>query len=84
MDVGEGQDELDGEVRSFLIALLDHDLRDSEYSSALVSGLAVLGLGKQCAWRSALLYTQTLSAIVTVARMLAVYDARRARDALVH
>ncbi len=66
---------------AFLIALLDHDIKDSEYRSALVSGLAVLGLDERCGWKSAKHYTPILSAITTVAKMLVLYAAKKVRDA---
>ncbi|KAK4117986.1 hypothetical protein N657DRAFT_638369, partial [Parathielavia appendiculata] len=86
-DRGSGRDEdeddtseLEGHVLDFFIALLDHDIGDNEFRNALYSGLAVLGIQPGHGWRSALVYTPVLSAIVTVARMLVLYKAKRARD----
>ncbi|KAL2015345.1 hypothetical protein VTK56DRAFT_5777 [Thermocarpiscus australiensis] len=73
--------ELEGHVLDFFIALLDHDIGDNEYQNALYSGLAVLGIQAEYGWRSALVYTPVLSAIVTVARMLVLYKAKGAREA---
>ncbi|KAJ1673709.1 hypothetical protein EV182_004712, partial [Spiromyces aspiralis] len=72
--------ELEGHVLDFFIALLDHNIGDNEFQNALYSGLAVLGIQAEHGWRSALVYTPVLSAIVTVARMLVLYQAKRARD----
>ncbi|KAK4096687.1 hypothetical protein N658DRAFT_388597, partial [Parathielavia hyrcaniae] len=72
--------ELEGHVLDFFIELLDHDIGDNEYQNALYSGLAVLGIQTGHGWRSALVYTPVLSAVVTVARMLVLYKAKRARE----
>ncbi|KAK4220455.1 hypothetical protein QBC38DRAFT_527612, partial [Podospora fimiseda] len=67
-------------VLEFFIALLDHDIGDKEFQNALYSGLAVLGIHVGHGWRSALIYTPRLSAIVTVAWMLVLYKAKQDRD----
>lgn len=71
---------LEGHVLDFPTALLDHDMGDNEYQSALSSGLAVLGNPPGHGWRNALVYRATLSAIVTVARTFASYKAKRAGE----
>ena len=73
--------ELEGRVLDFFIALLDHDIGDNEFQNGLYSGLAVLGIQPEHGWRSALVYTPVLSAVVTVARMFVLYKAKRAREA---
>ncbi|KAK4170629.1 hypothetical protein QBC36DRAFT_226075, partial [Triangularia setosa] len=67
-------------VLEFFITLLDHAIGDNEFQNALYSGLAVLGIDVAHGWRSALVYTPRLSAIVTVARMLVLYKAKQERD----
>jgi hypothetical protein len=70
---------LEVQVLAFMLALLDHPFGDGEYRNALVSGLAVLGIHEKDGWHSPLGYTPKLSAIVTVARVLVVYQARLKR-----
>ncbi|KAF1925611.1 uncharacterized protein M421DRAFT_37392, partial [Didymella exigua CBS 183.55] len=62
-----------------LLSLLDHHVKDDYYRSALVSATAVLGVDCDCGWKSPLVYTTSLSAIVTVAKMLVLYSAVQAR-----
>lgn len=55
------------------MTLLDHRLggrTNDEYQSALVSGIAVLGLRPEGGWQPAANFTPTLSGIIKVARML--------------
>jgi hypothetical protein len=66
---------LQTKVLAFMLALLDHNLGDNEYQSALISAMAVLGVSAETGWLSSLMYTPKQSAIVTVARMLVVYQA---------
>jgi hypothetical protein len=40
----EAREEVQKALLQFYIALLDHDLVDNEYQSAIISGLAVLGI----------------------------------------
>jgi len=65
----------------FWIAMFDHELKDSEFDSGIMSGLAVLGIDTQTGtWKSALTYTPILSAIVAVMRALVVYRAWKIRQ----
>ncbi|KAL8300987.1 hypothetical protein RB593_003818 [Gaeumannomyces tritici] len=73
-------DELERHVLEFFIALFDHDIQDNEFQNALYSGLAVLGIQPGHGWRSALVFTPRLSAVVTVTRMLVLYRAHRDRE----
>lgn len=67
------------------IAMFDHELKDNEFESGIISGLAVLGIDSQTGdWKSALSYTPILSAIVAVARALVVYRAWQMRQHNVH
>ena len=64
---------------SLMLALLDHHLKDDEYASALMSGMAVLGIDYQCGWMSPLGYTPKIAAIVNVSRMLVLYQSTKMR-----
>lgn len=65
----------------FWINMFDHELRDDEFESGIVSGLAVLGIDTQSgSWKSALNYTPILSAVVSVMRALVVHRAWRMRQ----
>lgn len=65
----------------FWLAMLDHELKDEEFESGIISGLAVLGLEvEKGGWMPAINYTPILSAIVTVARALVVYQAYQSRQ----
>ncbi len=65
----------------FWIAMFDHELKDSEFKSGIMSGLAVLGIDTQNgSWKSAMSYTPILSAIVAVMRALVVYRAWQIRQ----
>lgn len=71
---------LDGHVLHFMLALLDHILGDNEYISALISGLAVLGISSGSRWLSPLIYTPKLSAVVSTSRMLVLYQLTQMRQ----
>ena len=54
--------------------MFNYELKDKTYDSAIISGLAVLGLDTQDGgWMPALNYTPILTAIVTVLRALVVF-----------
>jgi hypothetical protein len=58
------------------VALLDQQLQGHEYNSAIVSGLAMLGIDcEEEQWRSAENYTPTLSAVIKIARLFVVQQA---------
>ena len=86
-DSEESADELDEEqeielerhVLAFLISLLDHQLGDDYYKSALVSATAALGVDRDRGWKSPLVYTTVLSGLVTVSKMLVLYSAVQAQ-----
>ncbi|KAF2726600.1 hypothetical protein EJ04DRAFT_453022, partial [Polyplosphaeria fusca] len=64
-----------------MLSLLDHQLKDKEYESALVSGMAVLGISGDCGgWISPLSYTPKIAAIVNVSRMLVLYQSTKIRQ----
>jgi hypothetical protein len=78
------QRELGDACLAWWISLLDHPLDDHHYDNAMVSGSAVLGWnpndGDKGVWRSPRDYPPVLSGIVSVARMLVVFQAHRLRE----
>ena len=81
-DTGRSQRrQVDDACLAWWISLLDHPLGDQEYDSALISGMAVLGWSPHShRWREATAYTPIISAIVTVARMLVISQAKHIRQ----
>lgn len=86
---GEGEEEDENELSlleckclAFCISLLDHQTEDDSHTNALISGLAVLGIGEEGKeWQSPLVYTPKLSAVVKLARIMVVQSAwQAARD----
>jgi hypothetical protein len=54
--------------------MFDHELKDREFESGIISAAAILGLEvEKGGWRSALSYTPMLSAIITMLQALVVY-----------
>jgi hypothetical protein len=66
-------EKLQKKVLALILALLNHNLGDNKYQSALISGMAVLGVSAETGWLSPLMYTPKQSAIITVARILVLY-----------
>ena len=65
---------------SFWIAMFDHELKDREYESGVLSGLAVLGLDTvHGGWMPAINYTPILAAVITTLRAIVVRRAWRTR-----
>jgi hypothetical protein len=61
--------------------MFDHELKDREFESGIISVAAVLGLEvERGGWRSALSYTPMLSAIIRTLRALVVYRAHGDRQ----
>lgn len=59
---------------AFWIAMFDHELKDREFESSIISAATVLGLEvERREWRSALSYMPMLSAIITMLQALVVY-----------
>jgi hypothetical protein len=63
-----------------MLSLLDYVLGDSEYTSALISGMAVLGISAESRWLDPLVYTPKQSAIVTTSCMLVLYQSTQMRQ----
>ncbi|KAK3615709.1 hypothetical protein LTR56_026428 [Elasticomyces elasticus] len=77
----EAKAGLQEECLMFWIIMLNHELRDREYDSAIMSGLAVLALDTQSGgWMPATNYTPILAAMVTVRRALVVYRSWQRRQ----
>lgn len=65
----------------FWISMFNHELRDREYDSAIISGLVVLALDTESGgWMPAVSYTPILAAVVTVLRALVVYRSWQRRQ----
>jgi hypothetical protein len=59
--------------------LLNHPLKDNEYKSAIISGLAVLGIWDDNEWLDAEDYTLKYSAVIKLARIIVVQEAYKQR-----
>ena len=69
---------------AFWLAMLDHDIGDSEHSNGIISALAVLAIDERNkGWKPATIYTPILSAIITISRSMVVYKAYDSRNATV-
>ena len=76
------RDAIEEASLAFWIAMFDHEMKNHEYDSAIVSGLAVLGIKRTGeGFVAAIDYTPKLSAVVTVLRGLVVYQAWNRRQA---
>ncbi|KAG8664705.1 uncharacterized protein FPOAC1_013485 [Fusarium poae] len=75
------EDEMDQLTLQLVIALLDHRLTVGEYRSAIISGLAVLGIRKDGGWVDVMDYTPIYSAVIKVARAMIVYQSYQERQA---
>ncbi|KAG9241064.1 hypothetical protein BJ878DRAFT_428921, partial [Calycina marina] len=76
--------EIQREVTRVCISLLDHPLQDNEYKSAIISGLAVLGMRKDEGWLDAEEYTPKYSAVIKMARLMVVQEAfHRKQEAMI-
>jgi superfamily II DNA helicase RecQ len=73
-------ERLEKRVLSFYISVLHHNIGSSEFQSALLSGLAVLGCQPGGGWSGPSQFTPKLSAIVTTAKMMVVYKAKMDRE----
>ena len=71
--------EVERRLLQFCIALLDHNLIDNEYRSAIISGLAVLGLREDKGWENPEDYTPKLSAVIKLARLMVIQMAYHTR-----
>ncbi|KAF5483092.1 hypothetical protein CGCA056_v015150 [Colletotrichum aenigma] len=69
------QEKLERAALDMLISMLDHQLKGGDYSSALLSALAVMGIAENGGWVQITDYTTKYSAVVKVARMLVIHQA---------
>ncbi|UPX19135.1 uncharacterized protein EKO05_0009407 [Ascochyta rabiei] len=77
------KEKLEEQCLRFWIALLNHSLTGDEHESALLSGVAVLGLKPDHhggGWVPAHEFSPTLSALITTSKALVVHHARCQRD----
>jgi superfamily II DNA helicase RecQ len=71
------------EVLRLCISLLNHPLQDNEYKSAIISGLAILGMKDDGGWLNAEDYTPKYSAVIKLARLMVVQEAyERKKEAM--
>jgi hypothetical protein len=75
------EDKVDKLTLQVVIALLDHRLTAGEYRSAIISGLAVMGIRKDGGWVDVMDYTPIYSAVIKVARAMVVYQSHQERQA---
>jgi hypothetical protein len=69
---------IDRRILAWCVELLDHPLTGSqgqEFESAIISGLAVMGIRQDGGWETALDFTPKLSAMIKLARMLVAQQA---------
>ena len=72
------QTPLEQAILEFWIAMFDHELNDDNHENGVISGLAILGIDPiGGGWKSATMYTPTLSAIVTTMQAFVAYRALR-------
>ncbi|KAG6148290.1 hypothetical protein E4U37_007506 [Claviceps purpurea] len=64
-----------------IMTFLDHQIPEDDYQNAIISALAVLGIREDGGWHDPCEYTPILSAVVKVARMLAISWAYEHRQA---
>jgi hypothetical protein len=76
----EQEEALEGHVLQFMLLLLDYVLGNSEYTSALISGIAVLGISAESGWLDLLVYTPKQLAVVTTLCMLVLYRSTQMRQ----
>jgi hypothetical protein len=67
-------------VLTFILLLVDYDVKDNKYRNALVSAIVILGIDSETAWTLAINYTSTILAIITVVKMFVLYQAKRSRE----
>lgn len=76
----EAQVNVQQALLRFCIALLDHNLVDNEYQSAIISGLAVLGVREDKGWDNPEDYTPKLSAVIKLSRLMVIQMAYQTRQ----
>ncbi|KAF5524608.1 hypothetical protein CGCA056_v003946 [Colletotrichum aenigma] len=63
-----------------LISMLDHQLKGGDYSSALLSALAVIGIAENSSWVQITDYITKYSAVIKIARILVIHQAYTKRN----
>ncbi|KAF4921051.1 ATP-dependent DNA helicase Q-like 3 [Colletotrichum fructicola] len=74
------QEKLERAALDMLIGMLDHQLKGGDYSSALLSALAVMGIAENGGWVQITDYTTKYSAVIRIARMLVIHLAYTERN----
>ncbi|KAK0910966.1 hypothetical protein LTR91_019977 [Friedmanniomyces endolithicus] len=68
----------------FWLSMFDQPLKDCEFQSGIISGLAILGLdGQKDGWVPAVNYTPILAGIITTLRAMVVYQAYGIRQGVI-
>jgi superfamily II DNA helicase RecQ len=76
------RERIEAAILSFWIAMFDHELKEHEFESGVISALAVISIMRpKGGYTAAINYTPKLSAVVTVLRALVVYQAWQERQA---
>ncbi|KAH7242834.1 hypothetical protein B0J15DRAFT_371399, partial [Fusarium solani] len=65
---------------ALFISILDHQTKDSEFDSVMVSFLTVLSISPDGSWLGFETFTPFLSALVSISRLLILREAARKRD----
>ncbi|TKW60305.1 MAG: DUF3505 domain-containing protein [Blastochloris viridis] len=65
---------------ALFISILDHQTKDSEFNSVMVSFLTVLSISPNGSWLSFETFTPFLSALVSISRLLILREVARKRD----
>jgi len=73
-------DKIQREILRLCVDLLHHLLQDNEYKSAMISGLAVLGIRDDDGWLDAEDYTPKYSAVIKLARLIVVQEGYEQRQ----
>ncbi|KFZ23510.1 hypothetical protein V502_02011 [Pseudogymnoascus sp. VKM F-4520 (FW-2644)] len=68
----EAQVNVQQALLRFCIALLDHNLVNNKYQSAIISGLAVLGVREDKGWDNPEDYTPKLSAVIKLSQLMVI------------
>ncbi|KAF5528621.1 hypothetical protein CGCA056_v002016 [Colletotrichum aenigma] len=74
------QEKLERAALDMLISMLDHQLKGGDYSSALLSALAVIGIAENSSWVQITDYTTKYSAVIKIACMLVIHQVYTKRN----
>ena len=71
------QKRLKDHVLMYLLSLLNHNLKNNEYRSMFMNIMIMLRVNSDCEWKNVLNYMLKISVIVTVIRMLMLYQIKK-------